>query len=189
MRVASSGTGGMSPSGEAEAGEDREVREGDAHRMDERDTLPERCAFPRPTLDGGFPVCHVSGGMQDTKIPIATGAAILAMAAQGSAQSGEVIPGLLPFISQVTGEFQQIPVARRQILQEAASFLRAKLHGGEPAEITFICTHNSRRSHLGQIWAQTASAYYGLSGVRTFSGGTEATACNERTVAALMRGI
>lgn len=52
-------------------------------------------------------------------------------------------------------------------------------------EMTFICTHNSRRSHMGQIWAQAAAWHYGLNDVRTFSGGTEATAFNPRAVRAL----
>ena len=125
--------------------------------------------------------------MQDSRLPIATGAAILALTASGSSQGSEIIPELLPFIGQVTGEFHQIPLERRRVLEGAASSLRAKLREEKPAEITFICTHNSRRSHLGQVWAQAAAAYYGLSGVRTYSGGTEATACNERTVAALIR--
>lgn len=40
---------------------------------------------------------------------------------------------------------------------------------------------------MTQIWAQTAASYYDVPGVKTFSGGVEATACNERTVAALTR--
>ena len=54
-----------------------------------------------------------------------------------------------------------------------------------PTELTFICTHNSRRSHMGQIWAQAAAWHFGLNDVRTFSGGTEATAFNPRAVKAL----
>jgi hypothetical protein len=40
---------------------------------------------------------------------------------------------------------------------------------------------------MSQIWAQTAAYYYGLDQVQAFSGGTETTACNCRTVAALRR--
>jgi hypothetical protein len=40
---------------------------------------------------------------------------------------------------------------------------------------------------MSQIWAQTAAYYYGLDHVRAFSGGTAATACNCRTVAAMRR--
>lgn len=38
---------------------------------------------------------------------------------------------------------------------------------------------------MGAIWAQAAAWHFGLDGVRTFSGGTEATAFNPRAVAAL----
>jgi len=53
--------------------------------------------------------------------------------------------------------------------------------------MTFICTHNSRRSHLSQIWAAVAAAKFGIMDVETFSGGTESTAFNPRAVAALER--
>lgn len=43
-------------------------------------------------------------------------------------------------------------------------------------KLNFICTHNSRRSHLSQVWAHTAAAYYGFSDIACYSGGTEATA-------------
>jgi arsenate reductase len=55
------------------------------------------------------------------------------------------------------------------------------------SQVNFICTHNSRRSHLSQVWAQTAARYFGVDTVEAFSGGTEATACNERTISALKR--
>lgn len=59
----------------------------------------------------------------------------------------------------------------------------------QPAEgttdLVFICTHNSRRSHMGQILAQAAAHHHGLRDVRTHSGGTEATAFNPRAVRAL----
>ena len=55
------------------------------------------------------------------------------------------------------------------------------------ADLIFICTHNSRRSHLSRLWAQTAADVLALDGIRTYSGGTEATACNPRTVDAMKR--
>ena len=42
--------------------------------------------------------------------------------------------------------------------------------------VTIICTHNSRRSHFGQLWLAIAAAYFGFENIETFSGGTEATA-------------
>jgi arsenate reductase (thioredoxin) len=83
--------------------------------------------------------------------------------------------------------FDSIPAERRSLLEKLTTFLRDKALRHEPVQLTFICTHNSRRSHLGQVWAQVAAAYYDIPQVATFSGGTEATACNPRTIAALDR--
>jgi protein-tyrosine phosphatase/arsenate reductase len=49
----------------------------------------------------------------------------------------------------------------------------------------YVCTHNSRRSHFGQIWAAVAASYFGIENVQTFSGGTEATAFNPNAIGAL----
>jgi arsenate reductase len=46
----------------------------------------------------------------------------------------------------------------------------------ERIRLNFICTHNSRRSHLSQIWAQTMAFHFGIPNVYCYSGGTEATA-------------
>jgi arsenate reductase len=84
-------------------------------------------------------------------------------------------------------EFPAIPEARKARLAEIAAFVQSQRADGETASLTFICTHNSRRSHLSQIWAQTAASVFGVNGVTTFSGGTEATAFNPRAVAAVQR--
>ena len=68
-----------------------------------------------------------------------------------------------------------------------ADFVLEKGSGEEVAALTFICTHNSRRSHLSQLWAATAAAWYGVDHVKTYSGGTEATAFNPRAVASIKR--
>lgn len=84
-------------------------------------------------------------------------------------------------------DFNQIPDERQKQLKKLAQFVHKKIKAGEEAQLIFICTHNSRRSHMGQLWASVAADYYGLQYVRTFSGGTEATAFNPRAVAALER--
>ncbi|WP_300246972.1 hypothetical protein [Methylovulum sp.] len=104
-----------------------------------------------------------------------------------NASEDDVLPSIRPSIAKLTQEFQQIPAGRQKQLKKAAMFIRSKIQAGETAQLTFICTHNSRRSHLGQIWAQTAAAFYGVAGVQTYSGGTEATAMNIRAVDALRR--
>lgn len=120
---------------------------------------------------------------------LTTFAAILVIGASVNGQGSEtnLVETLRPSAKRAVGEFDQISPDRKKELHQAASFIRGKLDQGKAADVTFICTHNSRRSHLCQIWAQTAAAYYGLTNVTTYSGGTEATACNIRTVRALRR--
>ena len=96
-------------------------------------------------------------------------------------------PRLAETVTATIGEFSQIAEERKASLRKFVSFVNQQIAAGNTARVTFICTHNSRRSHLAQIWAQTAAAYYNVPGVETFSGGTEATAFNPRAAAALKR--
>jgi arsenate reductase len=82
-------------------------------------------------------------------------------------------------------EFDQIPEERKKALNQLSLFMESKVRAGEKIELIFICTHNSRRSHISQIWAQTAAAYYGVPNVVAYSGGTEATVFNPRAVKAM----
>jgi len=101
--------------------------------------------------------------------------------------NANLLPALRPYVDSVAGELNQVSTERRVVLDAIATDVEAQLRAGKPAQLTFICTHNSRRSHMSQIWAQTAAYYYGLDNVYAFSGGTQATACNCRTVAAMRR--
>ena len=103
------------------------------------------------------------------------------------AAQADLLETLRPSVERAIAEFEQIPADRRAALKEAAAFVRERMEQGKAADLTFICTHNSRRSHLSQLWAQTAAAYYGLTNVTAHSGGTEVAACNIRTVRALRR--
>lgn len=91
------------------------------------------------------------------------------------------------YVEARVAEIDDIPVARRELLDTLADWITRRLRAGEPADAVFICTHNSRRSHMAQIWAQVAASWYGVDGVTTYSGGTAATAFNPRAVAALTR--
>ncbi|WP_306642322.1 low molecular weight phosphatase family protein [Sanyastnella coralliicola] len=99
----------------------------------------------------------------------------------------KLFPQIEERISSLIAEQDQIEETRKDELQELADFISEKRQKNEPVDLTFICTHNSRRSHLSQIWAATAAAYYELDGISTFSGGTEATAFNIRAVNALRK--
>jgi arsenate reductase len=96
-------------------------------------------------------------------------------------------PQLKQYLAKAASDFGMIPSDRKNELAKVADYIRERLSNSQPALLTFICTHNSRRSHLSQIWAQVAAEFYGLKGVATYSGGTEATAFNPRAVAAMHR--
>ncbi|MCU0392026.1 MAG: protein-tyrosine-phosphatase [Thermoflexibacter sp.] len=100
-----------------------------------------------------------------------------------------LFPELQTYCNSLESEFSQISEDRKENLKKIAQFISEKYKKGETVNLTFICTHNSRRSQFGQVWAKVAAAYYGLNleKIQTYSGGTEATACNPRTVAALQR--
>lgn len=65
---------------------------------------------------------------------------------------------------------------RKQVLSPLIAYIQSKVIQQEPININFICTHNSRRSHLSQIWMQTLANYQGILNLHCYSGGTEATA-------------
>lgn len=69
-----------------------------------------------------------------------------------------------------------ISETRKEVLQPLADYIQSKVNNNLEIRINFICTHNSRRSHLSQIWAQTIASYFAIKNVFCYSGGTEATA-------------
>lgn len=70
----------------------------------------------------------------------------------------------------------EIPEQRRNLLKPLITYLQGKLDAQEEILLSFICTHNSRRSHLAQVWAQTLASYFNIPALRSYSAGTEATA-------------
>ena len=64
---------------------------------------------------------------------------------------------------------------RKEIVLPLLRYVQEKIRLQQPILLNFICTHNSRRSHLAQIWAQTAAYYFNLTNVYCYSGGTEVT--------------
>jgi len=80
----------------------------------------------------------------------------------------------------------KISKKRKEVLKILIHYVKEKLAVNQEPLLNFICTHNSRRSQLSQIWAQTAAYYYNIN-VRCFSGGLEVTAFNKAAVASLKR--
>lgn len=75
-----------------------------------------------------------------------------------------------------TIQAMEIDQGRKALLQPLIDYIQDKYSQQSDCNINFICTHNSRRSHLAQVWAQVAAAYYSIPRVNCYSGGTEETA-------------
>lgn len=88
-------------------------------------------------------------------------------------------------IKSFEGQYAKIAADRKDILEQLAAYVRQKATEQKTASLNFICTHNSRRSHLSQLWAQAAAFHYHVKDVQCYSGGTEATAFNPRAVKAM----
>ena len=96
-----------------------------------------------------------------------------------------LFPGLRASIDDRLAEAADISASRRERLDTIATYIADRVGQGRPVRLVFICTHNSRRSHMAQLWAQAAARLFGVDPVETYSGGTEATAFDPRAVAAL----
>ncbi len=85
----------------------------------------------------------------------------------------------------MTQKFDEIPDERKEILSQLSAHIKEQRQKNQAINLVYICTHNSRRSHLGQVWGAVAANFYGISGINTYSGGTEATAFNQNAIKAL----
>ena len=81
---------------------------------------------------------------------------------------------------------QNIPSTRKVLLTQIIDYIKSKIENNQEINLNFICTHNSRRSQLSQVWAKVASVYYGTE-INSYSGGVEVTAFNERAIDSLVR--
>ena len=91
-------------------------------------------------------------------------------------------------LSKTIRDFQenhQISEARKVTLQPLIDFVQNKANSQQTINLNFICTHNSRRSHLSQVWAQVAAYYFTIPRVYCYSGGTEETAMHSKIVETL----
>lgn len=92
-------------------------------------------------------------------------------------------PKIISFIQSFS--IENISSGRQEVLAHLVKYIRDKRAKDETIRLNFICTHNSRRSHLSQIWAQTMAFHFGIKNVFCYSGGTEATAMFSKVVETL----
>lgn len=81
-------------------------------------------------------------------------------------------------IKNIISNFNEknISTDRKNVLLPLVNYIQTKKNNNEIIRLNFICTHNSRRSHLSQIWAQTLAYHFNIKNTYCYSGGTEATA-------------
>ena len=96
-------------------------------------------------------------------------------------------PDLDNYLQNIESEFIEIPESRIEILHQLGDYVISARKRKKQVWLVFICTHNSRRSQLAQLWALTAAQFYGIQNIGTFSGGTGSTAFNPRAVGAIER--
>jgi len=96
-------------------------------------------------------------------------------------------PSLKSYIENLTKEFNSIPENRKMILEKIVQYIIGKRDSNKTINLVYICTHNSRRSHFGQVWAHASAHYFGIKNIHTYSGGTEATAFNINAINTIIR--
>jgi arsenate reductase (thioredoxin) len=89
------------------------------------------------------------------------------------------------FLDDAIKKFDTISADRKTVLEKISTYVQQCFNESHPASLIYICTHNSRRSHYGQVWAKVAASYFGFEHINTYSGGTEATAFNPNAIKAL----
>ena len=91
---------------------------------------------------------------------------------------------LLNTVWELEHDFDKIPESRQSLLKDLTTYIRNRRNDND-IRLIFICTHNSRRSHIAQIWAQTAAYHYEIKKIHCFSGGTEVSVFHPNAVKAL----
>lgn len=86
-----------------------------------------------------------------------------------------------------TLDINKVTDERKALLNQLVEYIKHKTKSNDTIRLNFICTHNSRRSHLSQIWAQTMASYFNIQNVFCYSGGTEATAMFPKVGDTLLR--
>ena len=84
-----------------------------------------------------------------------------------------IFPKIIASIESL--DVEAIPDSRRAILAPLIDYIRERFNRKDEIRLNFICTHNSRRSHLSQVWAQVMAYYFNIPRLSCYSGGTEAT--------------
>jgi arsenate reductase len=97
----------------------------------------------------------------------------------------KLFPALERHAESLSATFDRIDAKHRVAGEKLAAWIAANYEPGKPLAVIVVCTGNSRRSIMGSCMGNVAAAYGGMPEIRFFSGGTEPSAFNRRTIAAL----
>jgi len=98
---------------------------------------------------------------------------------------GQLFPSLSRNVDRLSQETTAIGPQRTQLLEQAARQIVDRFKAEETLHFSVVCTHNARRSQIGQAWLNALASYDGLSNVEAFSAGTETSAFHPNAVKAL----
>jgi len=76
-----------------------------------------------------------------------------------------LLPELRATVERCLTETDQISAERQALLSILSDFISECTASHQPSRLIFICTHNSRRSHMAQLWAQVAADVFSVAGV------------------------
>ncbi|MDR6302024.1 protein-tyrosine-phosphatase [Mesonia maritima] len=88
-------------------------------------------------------------------------------------------------IQRLISQTASISEERRAQLDKLVEAIKTDISSFGIAQVMMICTHNSRRSQLGEVWLKTLIDYYNCKDIEAFSGGTEATAFHPTMIKAM----
>jgi protein-tyrosine phosphatase/arsenate reductase len=102
-------------------------------------------------------------------------------------EAQELYPPLYDLITEIEAQDQEIDPERLKEMDDLVNYVLSDLSNGHKSYVLFICTHNSRRSHIAHLTLVTMLDYFGLNDVVCYSGGLEATRFHPHAIDALER--
>lgn len=92
---------------------------------------------------------------------------------------------LYNFCEKLSSTADEIDAIRLPALTTLADYLTEIYTKEDVSAVVFVCTHNSRRSLIGELMLALCAEYYSLPPLHTYSAGTEATRLSTQACEAL----
>ncbi|MEM1219039.1 MAG: hypothetical protein AAGH79_09000 [Bacteroidota bacterium] len=99
---------------------------------------------------------------------------------------GQLFQALSQTVDRLSRKTSLIGPYRIQRLEQAAQRITDHFTPEQTLHFAVVCTHNARRSQMGQAWLQALATYHDLPNIQAFSAGTETSAFHPNAVKALI---